>query len=152
MAGEELTPLLMRNGDTATTTSVSSFTWKLFMLGWGMVFLYVIFNSYGALILKNQVQKLGGWNFTTSRSYLSYFWTLFSQSQTWFGVGAICAATGAWMIALTHLELSKAYPVAVGLNLLIIVGMSLLYFHEPLTLYKGLGVFLIICGVIILFR
>ena len=142
----------MHKDDISTTETAHFFTLKLFILGWGMVFFYVIFNSYGALILKNQVQKLGMWNFTTARSYFSYFFTLFSRLQTWLGVGAICIATGAWIIALTHLELSKAYPVAIGLNLLIIVGMSFLYFHEPLTLSKIIGASLIICGVITLFQ
>jgi multidrug transporter EmrE-like cation transporter len=128
------------------------FMLKAFVLGWGMVFLYVVFNSYGALTLKTQVQKLGVWNFTTARSYFSYFFALFSRLQTWLGLGAICIATGAWVVALAHLELSRAYPVAVGLNLLIIVGLALLYFHEPLTLPKILGLSLIIGGVIILFR
>jgi len=123
-----------------------------FVLGWGMVFLYVALNSYGALALKDQIQKLGQWQFTGLRSYCSYFFALFSSWRTWVSVGAICAATGAWIIALAHLELSKAYPVAIGLNLLIVVGLSLLAYQEPFTVSKVAGVVLIIAGVVALFR
>ena len=125
---------------------------KSFILGWGMVLCYTIFNSYGALVLKNQVQKLGTWNFTTAMSYFSYFRSLFSSFQTWLGLGAIGVATGAWIIALANLELSRAYPIAIGLNLLIIVGSSFIHFHEPLTLSKIIGIGLILCGVVVLFR
>ena len=129
-----------------------SFALKAFILGWGMVILFVIFNSLGSLMLKAQIQKVGAWNFSTVRSYFAYFATLFSQFQTWLGLGSICVAMGAWMLALGHLELSKAYPVAIGLNLLIVVGLGMLYFDEPLTLSKIMGAFLILSGVIVLFR
>jgi len=127
-------------------------TLKSFLLGWGMVLFYVILNSYGALVLKNQIQKLGEWNFTTIRSYVSYFLALFASWQTWIGLGALFASTGTWIIALANLELSKAYPVAIALNLLVIVGLSILYNQETLTYSKIIGVILITAGAIALFK
>ena len=125
---------------------------KVLILGWGMVVLYVALNSFGALALKSQVQGLGTWNFTTPRSYFSYFFSLFSSWKTWMSLGAISVATGAWMIALAHLELSRAYPIAIGLNLLIVMGLSLWGYHEPVSLSKILGATLILAGVVVLFR
>jgi multidrug transporter EmrE-like cation transporter len=127
-------------------------TVKTFILGWGMVLAYVALNSFGALALKNQVQKLGPWSFTSAKSVFSYFFLLFSSWKTWAAVGAICAATGAWIMALGHLELSKAYPVAIGLNLVITVAAAFFIFNEPLTLQKIAGVVLIMAGALILFR
>lgn len=125
---------------------------KSAILGWGMVFLYVVLNSYGSLALKNQIQKLGSWNFTTARSYYSYFFALLSSWQTWVSLGAISSATGAWIIALANLELSRAYPVAIGLNLLVVVTLSLMLYQEPVSLSKIVGVVLILAGVVALFR
>ncbi len=125
---------------------------KTLILGWGMVLFFVVFNSLGAFIIKNQVQKLGSWNFSSPQSIFSFFITLFSSWQTWVGLVSISVATGAWILALAHLEISKAYPVAIGVNLLVLVTLSLFYFHEPLTFSKILGIFLIFTGVISLFR
>ena len=125
---------------------------KAFMLGWGMVVLYVVLNSFGSLTLKNQVQEIGQWSFTTTRSYFAYFIALFSSWKTWISIGAITAATGAWIVALANLELSRAYPVAIGLNLLIVVTLSFFVFHEPISISKILGAVLILSGVICLFR
>ncbi|MGB7978224.1 MAG: hypothetical protein WCF19_03575 [Chlamydiales bacterium] len=124
---------------------------KPFLLGWGMVLIYVAFNSLGAFILKTQVQKLGTWSFSNGFSVYSFFMTLFSSWQTWMGLISISTATAAWIIALSHLELSKAYPVAIGLNLLIVISASLVFFHEPLTVYTWIGTILIFSGVMFLF-
>ena len=67
------------------------------------------------------------------------------------GLISISTATAAWIIALSHLELSKAYPVAIGLNLLIVISASLVFFHEPLTVYTWIGTILIFSGVMFLF-
>lgn len=133
-------------------TVILPLTIKSILLGWGMVLFYVILNSYGALVLKNQIQKLGGWNFTTIRSYVFYFFSLFTSWQTWVGLGALFTSTGTWIIALANLELSKAYPVAIALNLLVIVGLSIFYNQETLTYSKIVGVILITAGAIALFK
>jgi multidrug transporter EmrE-like cation transporter len=125
---------------------------KTSLLGWSMVLAYVILNSVGSFALKMQIQKLGTWTFTSPSSVFSFFITLFSSWQTWTGLIAISIATGTWIIALAHLELSKAYPVAVGLNLVIILVISLFYFQEPLTFSKIMGTILIFTGISFLFR
>ncbi len=127
-------------------------TLKSFILGWGMVLTYVLFNSFGTVTFKTEIQKLGTWPFSTFRSVISYFLALFSSWPTWVGLASISIATGAWIIALAHLELSKAYPVAIGVNLLILVGISVVHFQEPITFSKILGAVLILSGTIFLFR
>lgn len=132
--------------------SLLNFSFSAFALGWGMVILYVMFNSLGALALKNQVQKLGLSNFSSAHSVIAFFISLFSSWQTWLAIFSVAIATLAWIIALAHLELSKAYPVAIGFNLIIIVSMSLLRFEEPITLTKIVGSCLIFAGVMTIVR
>lgn len=125
---------------------------KTLILGWGMVFFFVVFNSFGAFTIKNQIQKVGPWNFSSPQLIFSFFVKLFSFWQTWVGLASISVATLAWILALAHLEMSKAYPVAIGVNLLVLVSISLFYFHEPLTFSKMLGIFFMFTGIIFLFR
>lgn len=125
---------------------------KALALGWGMIFFYVLFNSFGSLMLKVEVQKLGNWNFSSIQSGVSFFAALFSSWRAWLSLISISIATCAWIVALANLDLSKAYPVAIGFNLLIVVGMALFYFREPLTISKIAGTFFIFSGVLLLFR
>lgn len=120
---------------------------KPLLFGWGMVLFFVAFNSFGSLMIKMQVQKVGFTN-----GLFPFFTNLLSSWQTFVGLISISMATGAWIVALAHLELSRAYPVAIGLNLLIVIGMSRFHFQEPLSLFKLMGILLIFTGVIFLVR
>ncbi|MBX7066631.1 MAG: hypothetical protein K1X28_05320 [Parachlamydiales bacterium] len=139
---------ITKSGSKSLAISAS----KTLSLGWGMVAVFVVFNALGAIIIKTQIQKMGEWHFNSIKSVISYFWVLFSAWQTWAGLMTIAMGTGAWMMALAHLELSKAYPVAIAFNLIIVVSVSLLHFQEPFTLSKIFGIFLILTGSTFLFR
>jgi len=134
----------------ATATLIGST--KAFILGWGMVFTFVLFNCFGALMIKKEVQQLGAGNFVSLQSAFTFFTAFFSSWLTWLALFSISIATIAWIVALAHLEISKAYPVAIGTNLLIVVGISLLKFQEPLTFAKLLGIFLVFTGMLFIVR
>lgn len=119
---------------------------------WGLIFLYVVFNSAGALLIKNQINALGPVRLVSFSSTLFYFGKLLSSWQVVGGFAAIFISALAWMTALSRMELSIAYPIAVGLNFLLIVGLSFLFFSEPLTFYKVLGVFLLLAGLFCITR
>jgi multidrug transporter EmrE-like cation transporter len=53
-----------------------------------------------------------------------------------------------WLFILSRLPLSSAYPF-VALGILVTVAAGSLLFSEPINLAKGIGVFLIIGGVIL---
>ena len=53
-----------------------------------------------------------------------------------------------WMAAMTKFELSYAYPF-VSLSFVLVLLMSNIFFNESLTLYKVIGIILIVAGVII---
>ena len=140
------------NENEALVKTAKTLVLSQLVLGWGMVFTYVIFNSVGAFLIKSQIQKLGPWNFTSFKSVLSFFVAFFSSWVTWLALFSVGTATIAWIIALTNLEISKAYPVAIGTNLLVLLGVSLFKFQEPFTLTKALGASLIFAGIVILVR
>jgi len=53
-----------------------------------------------------------------------------------------------WMIAMTKFDISYAYPYT-ALGFVFILFFSYLLFHEPLNLYKVIGVVLIVMGIIL---
>jgi multidrug transporter EmrE-like cation transporter len=70
-------------------------------------------------------------------------------SQSWlilagllsFGLSALV-----WLAVLSRVPLSTAYPI-VALGIVITTAAGFLLFNEPFPLMKGVGVFLIVCGV-----
>jgi multidrug transporter EmrE-like cation transporter len=125
---------------------------KSSLLGWGMVFLFVVLNVLGALLLKNEIHKIGSWSLTSTRSFLVFFVELASSWKIFIAVGLLFGSTIAWSIALANLELSRAYPVGIGLHFLMIMCSAMLIYGESITLLKAVGACLIIIGMIIFLK
>ena len=62
-------------------------------------------------------------------------------------VSAFCASLF-WMAAMTKLDLSYAYPFT-SLSFILVAVFSWLFFQEPITAPKIIGILLVISGIII---
>lgn len=122
------------------------------LLSWGMVGAYVILNSLGALAIKQTVQKVAVVQPGTLQGTVGLVLATLVSPVALLGLVAIGLSAGAWIVALSRMELSVAYPVAVGLNCLIVVSAGFGVFGEALTWTKLLGIGLLLCGLVLLFR
>ena len=68
-------------------------------------------------------------------------------------VDRFCLLAGAlgWMVALTRLDLSHAYPFT-ALIIVIVVIAGAFVFNEGFSWIRGIGVFLIVSGLVVLSR
>jgi len=123
-----------------------------FVVSWGMVFCYVVLNAFGALLIKHEINRVGEANITSFHSILIYFVKLLTSYKVLLGLVAIFLSALAWFVALSRMDLSVAYPIAVGLSFLLIVTSSVLFFHESLTPIKLLGLLFLILGLIFVSR
>ena len=57
-----------------------------------------------------------------------------------------------YSVALSKLELSKAYPVASAAAIILIFIVSIIFYSESLTFAKILGLFLCIAGIFLIFK
>jgi len=128
---------------------LSSF--KTSFLSWGMVLTYVFLNTFGAIFLKSQIIKLGPSNIDSLNALFGYLVSLLSYWQTWIAAFALVSSVAVWMLAISFLEFSKAYPVALTMNLFFALLLSVLVNNEPFTISKLLGVLLMAGGVFVLF-
>jgi drug/metabolite transporter (DMT)-like permease len=107
----------------------------------------IVLGVYGQLILKWQTGKLGTFpdsaadRVTYLRHFLLNGWVISSL------IGAAVAAL-AWIAALSHLELSRAYPF-VSASFVLVLLLSAVIFKESLTPLKLLGALLIVSGLIV---
>jgi multidrug transporter EmrE-like cation transporter len=113
-------------------------------MGYLYIAMTVILTVYGQLILKWQVDRIGNPS-GGMEAKLSFFAQALTNPWVLSGLGAAFAASLCWMLALTRLPLSTAYPYTATAFVLVVFAGAWI-FSEPLTPQKVLGVFLIVAG------
>jgi drug/metabolite transporter (DMT)-like permease len=105
------------------------------------------FTVYGQIVLKwrlNQVCSLPG---TFKEKSFFLFKALFDPF-IFSGFATAFAASLRWMAAMTHFEITKAYPfMSLAPALVFIIGI--LFLGETFTMGKVIGLLLILLGIIV---
>ena len=57
-----------------------------------------------------------------------------------------------WLLTLSRFDLSLAYGFVVSSTIILVVLASSAFFKEPLTLYKIMGIALVVAGLLVLSR
>ena len=112
-----------------------------------MILIYVILNSFGAIAIKYGLNRLGAVQMNSMKSITVYFIALFKSPLTILGFIAIFISAFVWMTALSRMEISIAYPIAISLNFFIVVLIGILLYHESVTVYKMIGLLLIFVSI-----
>lgn len=107
----------------------------------------VLLTVYGQIIVKWQVDEAGSVPDTTIGK-LHYALSLFAQPWVLTALLAAAIAAGSWMLALTRLDLSVAYPF-VALSFVLVLIASAVFFNEALTTPKVAGIVLVVAGLIL---
>ena len=123
-----------------------------FLMSWGMVIGYVVLNSFGALIIKYKINAIGEVQLGSLKSIVNYFIELLKSPLIICGILSIFISAFVWMTALSRLQISLAYPVAVGLNFFIVVTVALVFLKEQLSVEKVIGIVLIFVSIYLLTR
>jgi multidrug transporter EmrE-like cation transporter len=121
-------------------------TWAAF----GLVMTGVLLNAVAQLALKASVTDTGIIQFDM-QSLMSSAGSL--MTNLWLWVGLICYAVSVvvWILALSRVDVSIAYPMlSIGYIVNAIAASHL--FNEPLGLGKVVGIGIIIVGVYVLAR
>jgi len=118
-------------------------------LAWLSVLGTVLLTVYGQLVIK--------WRVVAYHTSGNDFWgtllavlSLFKDPWVLSGFAAALGAAICWMIAMTKLPLSLAYPFT-GLAVLLVSASSILVFNETIGPSKCAGIALVIAGLIVLY-
>ena len=123
-----------------------SMTWAAFAL----VMTGVLLNAIAQLALKASVNDTGIINLDM-QSLLSSAGSLATNLWLWLGLICYAISVVVWILALSRVDVSIAYPMlSVGYIVNAIAASHL--FNEPLGLAKVIGIGIIILGVYILAR
>lgn len=111
------------------------------------ILLTILLTVYGQIVLKWQVQSAG----TFPADWLGKVEFIFHLLlNPWVISSLACAFLAAlsWMAAMTKFPLSYAYPFMSFAFVLVLICSSI-FFKEPITLPKALGMGAIVAGIVI---
>ena len=111
------------------------------------ILLTILFTVYGQIVIKWQVQLAGAFP-PDNIAKLQYIIKLLLNPWVISGFAGAFLAAISWMAAMTKFDLSYAYPF-MSLAFVLVLFLSAIFFKEPVTIPKSLGLGLIILGIII---
>lgn len=107
----------------------------------------IVLTVYGQLIIKWQVAQAGNLPYGMSEKLL-FLARITINPWVVSSLAAAFLAFIFWMAALTKFDLSFAYPF-MSLSFVLVAILSSVFLNESLTLFKLLGVILIVIGITI---
>lgn len=110
----------------------------------------ILLTVYGQLIIKWRIGKLEELPDPFVQKII-YLLRLMGDPFILSGLFLAIPAALCWMAAMTKFELSHAYPF-MGLTFVLVVFLSGIFFHEPITVLKVIGVLFIVLGIFIASR
>ena len=111
------------------------------------IFATIVLTIYGQLIIKWRMSLKGKLPDLFNQKIIFLIISLFDP---WIltAIAGVLIAGLSWMAAMTKMQLSHAYPF-ISITFPAVVILSGLIFHEPITIYKYIGLALIVAGVIV---
>ena len=116
-------------------------------MGFAYIFGTIIFTVYGQIVLKWKIDKYGN----LPEEWLDKVAFLFRLLLDPFILSGFLSAFVAslfWMAAMTKFNISFAYPF-MSLSFVLVFGLSVFLFGEPVTSQKVIGLSLIVIGIIV---
>lgn len=111
--------------------------------------LCVTFPVFAQMLMKKGMNQVG--EFTSSNIFdISFFIKAFTNPYVVAGEIFYVATALFWLIVISKLPVSKAYP-AVSISYVVVIFAAYFFLGEPLTAKKMLGGLIIIAGVCTIF-
>lgn len=107
----------------------------------------ILLTVYGQIIVKWRVGVVGQLPADLT-SRIEFLGRLLLNPWILSAFFAAFLAAVSWMAAMTKLQLSHAYPFT-ALSFVMVIGLSAVFFDEPLTVAKVGGLALIVVGIVV---
>lgn len=111
------------------------------------ILITILLTVYGQIVIKWQVMQASAFPPDVLEKVIFLF-RLFLKPWVISAFVAALLASVFWMAAMTKLQLSHAYPFMSATFVLVLV-LSSLVFHEPLTWPKLIGLGFIVAGIVV---
>jgi multidrug transporter EmrE-like cation transporter len=112
-----------------------------------MMFSAIVLNVCGHLFLKAGMNRIGA---ISADQLLASFTKIFTTPFVILGLLSYVSSVAMYMVVLSRVDVSYAYPLMMGLGYVMIVLFSWQIFAEPFSTFKWIGIILILAGVSLL--
>ena len=119
------------------------------MTGITYVLISVIFNVFGQYSMKVGMNKYG--EVTFDNNLILTIFKIFTLPNVILGLLLYMISTFFWLVALSKLDLSIAYPT-LSVGYILIMFLSIFLLNETINIYKIFGTLFIILGIFLLFK
>lgn len=116
-----------------------------------LVLISVLISVIGQILLKKGMLQVGKFEFAGLANILPQFLKAFSNPWVLAGFLFYFLSSLFWIIALSKVDLSVAYPL-LSCGYILVLLASWLFFKEPVTAIRWLGVLVIMAGVTLISR
>jgi multidrug transporter EmrE-like cation transporter len=119
----------------------------------GMLFvgLSALLTVASNLMLREGVKRAGGFGLSLGR-LASDLLSLARQPLLIVGLALYAASALVWFRVISTEKLNSSYPVLVGLTFVLVTLGATVFFHEPISWQKVLGLGLILTGILLVSR
>jgi drug/metabolite transporter (DMT)-like permease len=114
------------------------------------ILISVVGGAVGQLLLKKGMTSLGPLTIRPQELF-SLLWRIGTNPYVVTGLLIYVTGTLFWLVALSRVDLSYAYPFA-SLSYLLMLGVAWLVFKEDISLLRLIGTGVICAGVLIIWR
>ncbi len=120
------------------------------LLSWFLLIIATLLDSYTLYIVKWRANSYGKFEFSDLLSMANYFTGFLNNIYVVCGVISFVVGIVLGYIAVTRLEITVAYPVSVGLHIVLAVLFGGFFLHESLSYQKSIGIGLVLLGIVFL--
>jgi drug/metabolite transporter (DMT)-like permease len=106
----------------------------------------VVFATAGQLTLKSAMGEIGRIGTAQLNDASSTIMRAAKEPKLWIGLFLFGISALFWLVVLSRVDLSIAYPF-VGLSYIVVVGLSSVLFHEHVPPLRWVGVVVIAFGI-----
>ncbi len=117
----------------------------------GLILIAVVFSVSGQLLLKAGANKVGRIEASALKNPLQIVFSFFKSPLIIFGLLLFLISAFLWIIALTRVDLSFAYPL-VGTSYVLILLFSRIFLGEDVNILRWFGALLVALGVVLISR
>lgn len=117
-------------------------------MGYVYIFGTIFFTVYGQIILKWRIAKYGALPDGGIVDKFVFLVKLLLDPFIVSGFASAFVASLFWMAAMTKFDISYAYPF-MSLSFVLVFCLSIFLFQEPVTVYKVVGLGLIVLGIVV---
>lgn len=110
----------------------------------------IIFTVTGQILVKQGMLELGP-SPTEASELVSFVSKVLTNLKVILGLASAVIAALAWTVALSHSDLSFAYPF-MSLAIVLVIALSPLILHEAVPWTRWLGVVIVCIGILIASR